>query len=235
MWKSIAEDPPRVHETVMLYRKGDLYPTVGSMWGKDPNGIDPERILFTLEEGGAEDGAHRAMPFYHEDAEPTHWRPLPEVPWHLYEGRPSEFPRLRSYQAIKEWLNGLGKRCTIHPGTNVGPPMISINMSELSQEVITHVENAGNKIRADWLVGVAVRTVEGRVFSLPKPARHCEVYQVIARSIPDWKQRRGDLDGFATHSGRFFTRDQALRSAKRSGQLAEDPKHGTTLTSEDLW
>ena len=79
-WISIKKQPPRRHETVLLFRSGTLYPVVGSLFGRNPHGGTPERTLYMLEEGGPEDGLHRSYPFLHESAEPTHWMPLPETP-----------------------------------------------------------------------------------------------------------------------------------------------------------
>ena len=55
-------------KAVLLFRKGDLYPTVGFKVGE----------VFMLEEGGPEDGEHRRSPVL--AFPPTHWRPLPETP-----------------------------------------------------------------------------------------------------------------------------------------------------------
>jgi len=80
IWHKVAELLPPRHVVVLLFRKGTLYPVVGACWGCDPHGDNPDRVLWTLEEGGMEDGAHRGYPFLHESAEPTHWAHLPEVP-----------------------------------------------------------------------------------------------------------------------------------------------------------
>lgn len=77
-WHEVAKRAPLNHVTVMLYRIGDLYPVVGARWGRDPNGDDPDRVLWTIEEGGAEDGDHRVYPFLEFD--PTHWADLPSLP-----------------------------------------------------------------------------------------------------------------------------------------------------------
>lgn len=65
-WRPISSVPE--HKTVLLYRKPDLYPIVGSSMGDD----------FILEEGGPEDDEERQYPFLRY--KPTHWAELPETP-----------------------------------------------------------------------------------------------------------------------------------------------------------
>ena len=87
IWIPTAKQMPQPHVGVLLYRKPDLYPVVGSYFGdcigcksgecqkKHPDGHCGH---WTLEEGGPEDGEHRGYPFL--AYEPTHWAKLPEVP-----------------------------------------------------------------------------------------------------------------------------------------------------------
>lgn len=70
-WHPITTVPP--YRTVLLYRTPDLYPVVGSLLGEGEEGD-----YFALEEGGPEDGEHRAYPPL--KFKPTHWAELPETP-----------------------------------------------------------------------------------------------------------------------------------------------------------
>lgn len=87
----------------------------------------------------------------------------------------------------------------------------------------------GRKLR---LTGVAVRH-EGRVVSLPEPARHCDVLRTLGTK---WV---GDLhmdQGFVDEDGNYLHRRVALARAYSTGQVAPDfkPRAGI-LFSEDLW
>lgn len=54
IWFEVTDHLPADHRNVLLCRSGDLYPVVGARWGTDPHGDDPKRVLWILEEGGAE-------------------------------------------------------------------------------------------------------------------------------------------------------------------------------------
>jgi hypothetical protein len=98
------------------------------------------------------------------------------------------------------------------------------------------------------IVGVAVRTPSGEVFSLPKPARHChlwEAHNVEARihgwEIP-WTGFDADIvnsgvQGFVDETGKFYTRVEAAREVVRLGQeLAPRNRfRPDMLFSEDVW
>lgn len=84
------------------------------------------------------------------------------------------------------------------------------------------------------IVGVAIRSSSGTVFSLPKPNRHHDVIRSIAertkKSVPaSWAQ------GFIDEADNFYTRNEASRHAKECGQISENMFHHTQLFSEDLW
>lgn len=93
------------------------------------------------------------------------------------------------------------------------------------------------------IVGVAIKLKDGRVFALPRPARHCnlfEAYNTKAREAGwpfPWKGwpskllRRGE-QGFISSSCRFLTREEAASHAKACGQYIGE-REG--LFSEDLW
>lgn len=96
------------------------------------------------------------------------------------------------------------------------------------------------------IVCAAIKTA-GKVWALPRPARHHNVLELIARETgePVRHEEQGFLacsmcyaprlpDGeHATH-GLFLRRAQAEHHASVCGQLKE-PLIGSILTSEDLW
>lgn len=86
---------------------------------------------------------------------------------------------------------------------------------------------------AETIVAAAIRSGD-RTWSLPKPARHCDVIRV-ARSTTG--ATYADVcchnQGFLTSTGRFVGRLEAEDVARRAGQV--DKLIGGVLTSEDLW
>ena len=90
--------------------------------------------------------------------------------------------------------------------------------------------------RVHKIVGVAVRH-DGRVYSLPAPARHCDVLRKIVEEtgIERWT---GDLhydQGFVDEAGTYLHRYAALLRAYRTGQVTPTFEPKGVLTSEDLW
>lgn len=73
---------------------------------------------------------------------------------------------------------------------------------------------------------------EGRLYTLPQPARHSHVIGVIWHEIK--KQVAGETQGFVTDEGKFVDRKEALRIATEAGQITE-PSGLPELYSEDLW
>lgn len=79
----------------------------------------------------------------------------------------------------------------------------------------------------------AVLLPDGRVFTLPRPYRHCDVVRVMAYlGIP----QQGDHEqGFVLSNGRFCRRTPAKRIAQEAGQLLERAMNLSELYSEDVW
>lgn len=83
---------------------------------------------------------------------------------------------------------------------------------------------------------VAVR-FNGKVYSMPRPHRHHHVIALIVEktgvaTVDSLGEDQGFLDG----AGRYLTRWQALRVAKKHGQLRDDrPIWNDELYSENLW
>lgn len=94
------------------------------------------------------------------------------------------------------------------------------------------------------IVAVAIRLKDGRVLSLPRPARHCHFsaeYNAVSRALEwdvpwegwPWKVRRGCVQGFLDETGVFYNRKAALKYALACGQIASSKLN--QLFSEDLW
>lgn len=84
------------------------------------------------------------------------------------------------------------------------------------------------------VVAAAVRMSDGRVFSLPPPARHYNIIHMMAGvlGIP----QTGDQEqGFLLSDGRFCRRKPARIIAERAGQLLPRAMDLLELYSEDVW
>lgn len=84
------------------------------------------------------------------------------------------------------------------------------------------------------IAAAAIRTDDGKIWSLPRPARHHDVIRLIRESgckLPVG----GDRQGFVLSNGKFARRKPALTIAIRSGQFLNGRVIGGVLTSEDLW
>lgn len=90
------------------------------------------------------------------------------------------------------------------------------------------------------IVGVAVRNSVLTVM-LPKPNRHHHCFEYIKElNLKHPKGDRiggttGDNQGFYTHTGKYLTREQAYKYAKRIKQPLIEGNNGKYLFSEDLW
>jgi hypothetical protein len=80
----------------------------------------------------------------------------------------------------------------------------------------------------------ALRTQDGKVYSLPKPARHHNViHHMHELGISMEEIARAD-QGFVTECGVWCRRAPAKRIAQKAGQLIRET-HPTALFSEDVW
>jgi hypothetical protein len=85
------------------------------------------------------------------------------------------------------------------------------------------------------IVGVAIQVDGGRVYKLPCPNRHHNIFPIM--DDPDLD---GDcVQGFYDEDGNFLDRVQAMARAQFTKQLKRDPDpkkyQGPELFSEDLW
>lgn len=86
-------------------------------------------------------------------------------------------------------------------------------------------------IGPETIVGVAIQSLEGIVYTLPPPNRHNHVIVMMGR--PTFKQKCPQ--GFITNTGRFVGRREAFLIAEKSGQLIRKTGQPDQLYSEDLW
>lgn len=90
----------------------------------------------------------------------------------------------------------------------------------------------------EYIERAAVRHADGEVFSLPRPARHCNVIVFMRDSgkpynVPGLEERHEQ--GFVTNTGRFVDRIEARAIAEAAGQLLERESGLEELYSEDVW
>lgn len=74
----------------------------------------------------------------------------------------------------------------------------------------------------------------GKVYSLPPPARHHNVLRYMAKLGAMPKNCCG-TQGFLLNDGRFCTRPSAKKIAKKAGQLLPRAMNLKDLYSEDVW
>ena len=89
-----------------------------------------------------------------------------------------------------------------------------------------------------YVVAAAIRDADGKVYSLPPPARH---HTIIRHYHPLLKCSIGDNQGFVLSDGRYARRAAAMTVARRAGQLLPDGRrlrenpNSNELYSEDVW
>lgn len=84
------------------------------------------------------------------------------------------------------------------------------------------------------VVAAAVRDASGKVWTLPPPARHCNVIWLMRdQGIQDGHEN--ETQGFLLSDGRFCRRKPAKVIARRAGQLLERASKSSDLFSEDVW
>lgn len=74
---------------------------------------------------------------------------------------------------------------------------------------------------------------EGTIYTLPQPARHYELVDIIIADKKVYSFDKG-IKGFLTDDGTFLARDKAAVHAVSSGQLTKLPVGGD-LYSEMVW
>ena len=83
------------------------------------------------------------------------------------------------------------------------------------------------------IVAAAVRSARGRVYALPAPARHHDIFRLLVSPV------KGQQQGFIDSEQGFVTRETARRIVVEQHQPLRDrraePNHPRELFSEDLW
>jgi hypothetical protein len=115
------------------------------------------------------------------------------------------------------------------------------------------------------IVAAAIKTADGKVWSVPRPGRHDSVFKLIAKGIGyDIESQKAaseeethrwlryvsnHIQGFTTDAGDFLDRGTAFHHARACKQpfkldrvcsstgmpIPADQAIGSVLTSEDLW
>lgn len=94
----------------------------------------------------------------------------------------------------------------------------------------------------------AIRDLTGRIWTLPRPARHCDISLAMHQAgltgfLEDGETTFGVLNtrdqGFLSSDGRFVRRAEAWQIAVRAGQCRPEEMYhkrdGGHLFSEDIW
>lgn len=81
----------------------------------------------------------------------------------------------------------------------------------------------------------AIRDVDGKVWSLPRPARHHDIIKSMREAGYTGPVNDIDQQGFVLSDGRYCPRKPAACVAKAAGQLKNGEMSCSQLLSEDLW
>lgn len=95
----------------------------------------------------------------------------------------------------------------------------------------------------EYIVCAAIWYEGGNMVHLPLNIHHgivvCglghNVFEILTRLYPDYKQDQNTHQGFVTSKRRFVERDEALKIAHSSGQIDDDTAKNKWLYSEDLY
>ena len=83
------------------------------------------------------------------------------------------------------------------------------------------------------IIAVALKELGGKVWTLPKPARHSDLFAVFIEQGMDHKEA---TQGFITSTGRFVNRKEGWKIARAANQiLSGGEAEENSLVSEDLW
>jgi hypothetical protein len=84
----------------------------------------------------------------------------------------------------------------------------------------------------EQIVRAAIR-YDGKVYSVPRPGRHHHVIHHMA--LLGLKSRDMNDQGFATSTGRFVGREEAVGIARAADQIKIKTCPADELFSEDVW
>ncbi len=86
-----------------------------------------------------------------------------------------------------------------------------------------------------WIKAAAVRDTDGKVWSLPRPARHNDVLRKLRAEGAQTDELDPDMQGFLTGSGAFTRRTPAYVIATKAGQILGGQIQTPQLSTDDLW
>jgi hypothetical protein len=72
------------------------------------------------------------------------------------------------------------------------------------------------------------------MYSLPRPNRHHHIIRLIADEIPGAHITQ-EWQGFLDDTGKFLGRQEAVKVARRCGQILVKTSPSYMLFSEDIW
>lgn len=81
----------------------------------------------------------------------------------------------------------------------------------------------------------AIKDIDGKVWSVPRPGRHYNVIQLMRESGYQGPVNGPDQQGFILSNGNFCRRKAAMRVAENVNQIIGGKPIGSVLTTEDLW
>jgi hypothetical protein len=85
------------------------------------------------------------------------------------------------------------------------------------------------------MIETAAIYLNGKVFTVPRPGRHCDVRALMARKSVDCGMSDGE-PGFMDDAGRFLRRKAAATHAVKAGQVKREAVNWNLgLFTEDLW
>lgn len=80
----------------------------------------------------------------------------------------------------------------------------------------------------------AIKDRHGKVWTLPRPSRHPDIYRCMSEKNLAWSVRESDK-GFLLSNGEFVSRTVAKVIAGLQGQLLPSAGKFPELFTEDLW
>lgn len=84
----------------------------------------------------------------------------------------------------------------------------------------------------ETIVQAAVK-IKDRIYTLPRPHRHGDIYPYVYRDFP--KDFKTKVDGFITSTDRFVDRKQAAAIAYNAHQIISDDFTFISLFTEDIF
>lgn len=88
--------------------------------------------------------------------------------------------------------------------------------------------------RPTRIVQAAIRTEDGQVVTLPRPARHQDIVSHMMANGFALEQIEKGEKGFTTDTMPFVRRQPARRIAEKAGQMIQS-LHPSQLFTDDLW